>query len=490
MIISCVKWGDKFSHEHVNRLYRMVRKYMPEDFTFICHTDNPTGIYPIIKTIQLDEELELENWWWKLQLFDEERWPLTKHNKHLFFDLDVVIQNDLQPIIDCIQDTKLTFIKCFWKTYPLNRDDDHTKPAIGWDMDNNSSVMAWSGDLGYCWRKFRNNKEKYLKKYNGIDGFLTVECADYMENFPRGLIYSRLYGVDADECFEPIRGNQPFELFHEPDYVVCIFNGWRREKYPVQIFPEGRYWLDDDGYYGMEHYYELENFDYYDQGYYNFNKGSFRSFRDQSGGINRLLWNAMWEVVNEKEDIVHFLDSLSPNQIKSKIWLLEKIADTVKTDIRKVQLWGGWFGHPITTFLNQIYELSLIENIDMDERALHYCRIINEPHKNVDTTHANVMDKNERDWDIDLVINTSSEHMPKLPEILSKRKFRTTESDTLSPPCIFAIQSNNMFHIDDHINCVNNEDELVENTGLKNILYKGTIDMPNGYQRFMVIGHA
>ena len=28
--------------------------------------------------------------------------------------------------------------------------------------------------------------------------------------------------------------------------------------------------------------------------------------------------------------------------------------------------------------------------------------------------------------------------------------------------CIFALQSNNMFHIDDHFNCVESIDELVE----------------------------
>ena len=47
-----------------------------------------------------------------------------------------------------------------------------------------------------------------------------------------------------------------------------------------------------------------------------------------------------------------------------------------------------------------------------------------------------------------------------------------------------------MFHIDDHINCVNDENELVEKSGLSQIMYKGSLDMPNGYQRFMVIGYV
>lgn len=77
-----------------------------------------------------------------------------------------------------------------------------------------------------------------------------------------------------------------------------------------------------------------------------------------------------------------------------------------------------------------------------------------------------------------------------MKESIEDRMFRKLSDNITSKPCLFAVQSNNMFHIDDHINCVNNEDELAENVGLKRILYKGSLDMDNGYKRFMVIGYA
>ena len=464
MIISCVKWGDKFSHEHVNRLFKMCQKHFGEDYRFICHTDDSTGIISGIEIRELDLDLDLENWWWKLQLFDEDRFPDTKRDKHLFFDLDVVIQGDLQPIVDCIQKDKVTLVKALWKSYPLKYPD----------MNNNSSVMAWEGDLSYIWRKFNRDPEKYLFKYNGIDGYMTHECEKLIENFPEGLIYSRLFGVNSEKCFEPIEDNQPDgNYFYEPDYTVCIFNSLQN---PVFKYKDGTYWLDNDAYKGMEHYWQSE------------------WSRKNHSGINRNLWNALWECSINGGDVHHFLDSLSPNQIESKMWLVESLTNCIKPskEPKKVQLFGGWFAHPISSILLSAFKnIEWIENIDLDENALHVCRIINADLPIIiDTQHRNVLDPGARDWDTDLVINTSSEHMPPLPVILENRNFRKSTDDTSQGPCIFAIQSNNMFHVKDHINCVKSEDELERMCEFTKVLYKGSLDMPNGYKRFMVIGYV
>ena len=42
--ISCVKFGDKFTYEHVNRLYKMCCNNFKKDFTFVCHTEDDYGI--------------------------------------------------------------------------------------------------------------------------------------------------------------------------------------------------------------------------------------------------------------------------------------------------------------------------------------------------------------------------------------------------------------------------------------------------------------
>ena len=58
MKIVCIKYGDKFSFEHVNRLYRMVKKNFKEKFDFYCHTENSEKIYEDIKIVPLPKEWE------------------------------------------------------------------------------------------------------------------------------------------------------------------------------------------------------------------------------------------------------------------------------------------------------------------------------------------------------------------------------------------------------------------------------------------------
>ena len=72
----------------------------------------------------LDTSLGLRAWWWKLTLFSD-YFNLhnihTKRGKHLFFDLDVVIQNDFTHFLDYIEKDKLTMIEAYWKDYPFKR---------------------------------------------------------------------------------------------------------------------------------------------------------------------------------------------------------------------------------------------------------------------------------------------------------------------------------------------------------------------------------
>ena len=75
MNVICMKWGNKFPVEYVNRLYTMVSRNMDAKFRFICFTDNSIGIRPEVE-IQDLPELELpprspERGWRKLTVFKE-----------------------------------------------------------------------------------------------------------------------------------------------------------------------------------------------------------------------------------------------------------------------------------------------------------------------------------------------------------------------------------------------------------------------------------
>ena len=79
-----------------------------------------------------------------------------------------------------------------------------------------------------------------------------------------------------------------------------------------------------------------------------------------------------------------------------------------------------------------------------------------------------------------IIINTASEHMNDIVEMKSYYK------NYPEMPLII-LQSNNYFDIDDHVNCVNHEDELADKNDLFTLYYKGKTSLPL-YDRYMVIG--
>ncbi len=97
MNIICIKWGDKFSAEYVNRLYAMVSGNLSSPFRFVCFTENSAGIRDEVE-IQDLPELDLpagapERGWRKLTVFKKDFGGLS--GTTLFLDLDVVIVGSL-----------------------------------------------------------------------------------------------------------------------------------------------------------------------------------------------------------------------------------------------------------------------------------------------------------------------------------------------------------------------------------------------------------
>ena len=95
--VICLKIGRLYSAEYVNNLYRAVRKYTENDF--ICFTDDSSGINPGVICYEMSPR-QSENWWptWsKIEIFGREE--IKKYSKKVYFDLDLIIQGDINPRI-------------------------------------------------------------------------------------------------------------------------------------------------------------------------------------------------------------------------------------------------------------------------------------------------------------------------------------------------------------------------------------------------------
>ena len=55
--IICMKWGNKYGPDYVNKLYNMVAKNLTQSFRFICFTENKTGIQGNIEIFPLPQKV-------------------------------------------------------------------------------------------------------------------------------------------------------------------------------------------------------------------------------------------------------------------------------------------------------------------------------------------------------------------------------------------------------------------------------------------------
>lgn len=100
--ILCMKWGDRYGAEYVNRLYGMVRRNITGDIRFICMTDDVSGIREEVETRDcptIDIPAPHNNRGWrKVTLFNETLDDLQ--GDVLFLDLDLIITQSLDPLFE------------------------------------------------------------------------------------------------------------------------------------------------------------------------------------------------------------------------------------------------------------------------------------------------------------------------------------------------------------------------------------------------------
>ena len=93
--IVCVKWGTKYGSEYVQRLYQGVNQNTTVSFTFVCFTDDPTGLQDDPRIQCMDLESGWEGWWNKASLFSSS-FPLQ--GRILYIDLDTIITGSIDEL--------------------------------------------------------------------------------------------------------------------------------------------------------------------------------------------------------------------------------------------------------------------------------------------------------------------------------------------------------------------------------------------------------
>jgi hypothetical protein len=176
--------------------------------------------------------------------------------------------------------------------------------------------------------------------------------------------------------------------------------------------------------------------------------------------LQTILDNLITSSMSEVRENADLLDSFSPNQFKSKISLIDDIKklNIINKD-SQITIFGCWYGSILIPAL--IDDVKKITAIDIDPKVISIAKHkLFKDFNNVDFTTGDVFE-NFRDSykDCDLFINTSCEHMKPMKEWGPAPTYKTPWWNRVAPS-YFAFQSNNMFDIPGHINCVNNIDEF------------------------------
>ncbi len=160
----------------------------------------------------------------------------------------------------------------------------------------------------------------------------------------------------------------------------------------------------------------------------------------------KLFKNIMAEARHNSD----LLDSFSPNQFKSKERLIKHIRDMkILKSTSKIVIFGGWYGSILIPAFKEVKQITLIDK-DKDVVSISKNRLFTH-YNNVDFISKDVFEwapDSSRIKKCNLIINTSCEHMTSMKEL------------NLETRAYFAYQSNNMYDIEGHINCISSIEEF------------------------------
>ena len=175
--------------------------------------------------IQLDANLDLESYWWKMCMFN-----LDWDEPTLYFDLDIVIQNNINYLFEKI-DSKIKV--CFYQDAGCKlladcsyQNEIQTRPIT----DINSSVIGFIPSLhNEVYNSFISGSDHNMVYYYGLDRYLTnvynnrLGHWDFSKDF-----YFRQKG---SEYYDPKYVDFNNYMVHDPTKTFCIISQAHPEMY-------------------------------------------------------------------------------------------------------------------------------------------------------------------------------------------------------------------------------------------------------------------
>lgn len=180
----------------------------------------------------------------------------------------------------------------------------------------------------------------------------------------------------------------------------------------------------------------------------------------------------------QKHGGVNWKDALGASQFLSKLPLIEQLTLILKPNDTVVVI-GGWVGLIPYLMTRKQLKCSQVINIEIDQNALLASDALNEESSSpYERVFEDALSISYEQWKDLIVINTSCEHLKDYNYWISRIPSGTR--------CI--LQSNNMFGLDEHVNCHKDINDFILKAGLGQIDDKKEIDIGDTWNRFMLSG--
>jgi hypothetical protein len=176
-----------------------------------------------------------------------------------------------------------------------------------------------------------------------------------------------------------------------------------------------------------------------------------------------------------------FTASIDEVQVRSKLWLIDELTRGRDLHGTTLVVLGAWYGIlPLLINLRVQRPPARMVCVDISAEAAGLGRRVIEPlFDNIEYQVADAMDLDyPAPEPSSVLVNTICEHLPDAP-----RWWARVPRGQLT-----VLQSNNYNLCRDHVNCVEDIEQMKAQTPMSELLYQGTLKLPI-FDRFMLIGY-
>ena len=200
--VACVfKSGPGWVAEYVYKLRDMVGRNLHMDHRFVCVSDQNLAVDHVIPLWPMISRHRVPLFWYKMQLFRED---IQWQRPVLYFDLDMIIKNDITDIVDRLTAHRFAMVASPWRA-----------------DQSNSSMLWWQGDYSWLWELFRRSTPfRWQSRYDDAgDGGLYGD---------QGLIAEHVQHVRIQDLLDPMRVTKITKGPSGPGTSVLICAGKRK----------------------------------------------------------------------------------------------------------------------------------------------------------------------------------------------------------------------------------------------------------------------